>query len=72
MDKEYLLNRLRSLEQGKLREEQIRMQAEANYNAFLGAIQEINQQLHFLEQKELKEKENGKVDGGEAKENPKI
>ncbi len=65
MDREYLKNRLLSLEQGKQREEQIRCQAEANYNAFLGAIQEVTQQLHFLDQKELKEKESAeKLDSG--------
>lgn len=53
MDKEYLKNRLIVLEQGKMREEQIRNQAEANYNAFLGAIQEINNQLIFLEEKNV-------------------
>jgi hypothetical protein len=52
MNREYLLNRLNTLENGKAACEQNRNQAEANRNAFLGAIEEIKIQLAALDAKD--------------------
>lgn len=52
MNREYLLNRLATLEDGKAKNLQMRDQCHANLNSFLGAIEEINLQLLKLDEEE--------------------
>lgn len=65
MNRHFLIDRLRSLEDGKLREEQAASQANANVHAYCGAIQEINYLLQMVDDEIKKDEEYGQsMDSG--------